>query len=268
MPTRNNPAGLVRGYTLTPPLGLSACPPGGCPPNWISSDETQLLGFDREVVDLIFNKMLRLPYMFTSFGSFPEMRLGLLQGFCDVAISASNIDVNKALCAGPVNVSATAETYDYGYGDYAAGMPPFVSTANSTAVGKQVHCLNYGAPYLTTGFALMSLPQTKPFDISSAVFSTDILNAFSVITIIIMASGYVAHALERRSLHLGTLSRGTYWSIMTFFMASGATCFAQIPNLVSNESCTLTPHVENNPMKKAGRLLMIVVMLANLMVRL
>ena len=56
LPTRNNPSGLARGnYTSPVPAGLpgGVCPPGGCPPNWISSDDPKLKGFDREMIDLI-----------------------------------------------------------------------------------------------------------------------------------------------------------------------------------------------------------------------
>jgi hypothetical protein len=64
LPTRNNPAGLARGYYTKPvPADLpgGACPIGGCPPNWISSDDTKLLGFDRDFIDLVFAKMRACP---------------------------------------------------------------------------------------------------------------------------------------------------------------------------------------------------------------
>ncbi len=73
LPTRGNPAGVAKGYTSTPPLGVAACPLGGCPPNWLSSDDRLLAGFDRDFVELVFQKMLRLPVTFRSFGAFAEM---------------------------------------------------------------------------------------------------------------------------------------------------------------------------------------------------
>ena len=72
-PTRGNPAGLAKGARITPPLGVAACPMGGCPANWISSDDRHLAGFDRDFVELVFEKMLRLPVTFRSFGHFAEM---------------------------------------------------------------------------------------------------------------------------------------------------------------------------------------------------
>ena len=57
LPTRNNPAGLARGYYTKPPADFPGpCPAGGCPPNWISSDDDNLVGFDRDFIDLVFAK--------------------------------------------------------------------------------------------------------------------------------------------------------------------------------------------------------------------
>jgi hypothetical protein len=220
LPTRNNAAGLARGYYTKPvPAGLpgGACPMGGCPPNWISSDDPKLTGFDRDFIDLVFTKMLNLPYTFRSFGSFAEMRMGVVQGFCDVAITASEIDPVTALCDGPPRVDR-ALSYDYGYGDYFASEQPFGTSDYS--VQNSVACLEYGLPYITSGFALLSLISTKPFDISSSVFNNDMLNCFSVMVLISMTCGYLACMLERKNMHLGSLSRGAYWSIMNFLQNS------------------------------------------------
>ena len=166
------------------------------------------------------------------------MRLGLIQGFCDVAITASEIQPDYALCDGPPKVER-ALTYDYGYGDYALSEPPFGTSDISAA--NAIACLEYGMPYITSGFALMSLITTKPFDISSSVFNNDMLNAFSVIVLISMTCGYLASILERKNMHLGTVSRGAYWSIMNYLQNS-----------------------ENEPVRKKGRTLMIIMMFANM----
>jgi ABC-type amino acid transport substrate-binding protein len=238
LPIRNNEAGLERGYYTKPvPAGFpgGACPSGGCPPNWISSDDPKLVGFDRDFIELVFTKMLNLPYMFSSFGGFTDMFLGLLQGYCDVVITASEIDPVDALCDGPPQITDNVTiTYDYGNGDYHG------STEDS--VLNTISCLEYGTPYLYSGFALMSLISTKPFDISNSVFNNDMLNAFSVIVLISMTCGYLASMLERKNMHLGTVSRGAYWSIMNFLANS-----------------------ENEPVRKKGRTLMIIMMCANML---
>jgi hypothetical protein len=120
-----------------------------------------------------------------------------------------------------------------GYGDYANSQQPFGTSEYSAK--SAVACLQYGLPYITSGFALMSLISTKPFDISSSVFNNDMLNCFSVMVLISMACGYLACLLERKNMHLGTVSRGAYWSIMNFLQSS-----------------------ENEPVSKKGRTLMII----------
>ena len=230
LPTHNNAAGLARGYYTEPvPAGLpgGACPSGGCPPNWISSDDPMLAGFDRDFIDLVFAKMLNLPFMFVTFGGWMDMHAGILNGFCDVSITASEIDPVSALCDGPPHVTHNVTLiYDYGHGDDASS----------------ISCLEYGTPYVYSGFSLMSLISTKPFDVSSSIFNNDMLNAFSVIVLISTTCGYLASMLERKNMHLGTVSRGAYWSIMNFLATS-----------------------ENEPVRKKGRTLMVIMMCANLL---
>ena len=51
---------------------------------------------------------------------------------------------------------------------------------------ETVCCLEYGAPYLSSGFALVSRVTTAPFDVTSALFNADVCNAATVI-IVMMA---------------------------------------------------------------------------------
>jgi hypothetical protein len=116
LPTRNNSAGRARGWRATPPAGVAACPPGGCPPNWLSADDPKLQGFDRDFVQLIFEKMLGLPVTFRSYGSFPEVWWAVLRGDVDVVVTASNVDPSYALC----DVGGAATQYSHTY-DCACG---------------------------------------------------------------------------------------------------------------------------------------------------
>jgi len=49
-----------------------------------------------------------------------------------------------------------------GYGDYAAAQRPFGSSDYSAPAA--ISCLKYGLPYINSGFGLLSLMSTKPFD--------------------------------------------------------------------------------------------------------
>jgi hypothetical protein len=95
---------------------------------------------------------------------------------------------------------------------------PF-GTTSEHAISNELSCLAYGIPYLSSGFSLLSLVSTKPFDISSAVFNNDMLNATSVMVIISMACGYAVYLLERKNAHLGTAPRGIYWCAVEALLA-------------------------------------------------
>lgn len=206
--------------------------------NWFSQSDAQLTGFDRDFIDLVFARMLNLPYQFHAFASITEMNFGLLSGKCDVAVTASQIDPAYAICPDGSANTSTAMLYDYGYGDYAAGLAPFGRDGISSNFLK---CLQYGAPYITSGFALASILVPTPFDVTSAVFNADVGNAATVILLIGMVSGYIVAALERTNTNLGTAPRGAYWALFTYLLVS-----------------------EEDPRSKPGRVIMVVYMLANI----
>ena len=211
---------------------------GDATPNRIAGDNPRLIGFDREVIQLVFTTMLSLPVTFVTTASFANLYAALLDGVCDVAITASQMDPTISACAGPVNLtSATAALFDYVAGDYAAGVPPF----GSGGVQSQIDCLQFGAPYVIGGFALLSLVSAAPFDPISALFSPEVCNAATAILIIVCSAGFLVSLLERGNMHLGTPSRGVYWSALTFLMIN-----------------------EEEPRNKAGRIVMIMYLLANI----
>ena len=90
---------------------------GNAAPNLIAPDSKYLQGFDRDVIELVFVKMLSLPVIFVAISSFANLYIALLDGKSDVAITASQMDPKISQCAGPVNLtSAAAALYDYNYG--------------------------------------------------------------------------------------------------------------------------------------------------------
>ena len=94
--------------------GLALEAAGNPTPNLISADNKYLHGFDRDVIELVFVKMLSLPVTFVAVSSFANLYIALLDGKCDVAITASQMDPTISQCAGPVNLTkATAALFDY-----------------------------------------------------------------------------------------------------------------------------------------------------------
>ena len=224
LPSVGNKAGVARGNSTTfsadgpPPLHVASCPAGGCPPNWLSYGDPLLTGYDIDVAELVFVRMLGLNITYRVVHAYDQMLLALMQGYCDVALSTTN-DPKLQACdevANPANFTAV-KTFDYGYHDYFSGS--VTEATEDPAI--QVRCIAYGSPVSgDAGFALLSRITTKPFDIGSAVFNHDILNLFSILLIMSMSAGFLVHLLERKNMHLGTVSRGAYWSIMTLLTFS------------------------------------------------
>ena len=217
--------------------------------------DSQLQGFDIDFINLIFIRMLGetagWSLEFHTFGSFTEMWLGVLADVCHIAITASQMDPTKAIC--PYTTINDAKLTDYGYiqdytyGDYANGGIPgkgpqatLNNTVNGTA-SNLLGCLNYGAPYVTSGFALMSLVAPSPFNVLSSLFNSDVCNVATVIVIIACSAGFLVSLLERKNPHVGTLARGAYWALFTFI--NGA---------------------DEHPRQKSGRTVMVMLALSNM----
>ena len=211
--------------------------------------DSQLRGFDIDFMNLIFIRMLGVTagwsLEFHTFGSFTEMWLGVLTDVCHIAITASQMDPTKAIC--PYTTINDTKLMDYGYvqdytyGDYAAGGIPGKGLQANGSAANLLGCLNYGAPYVTSGFALLSLVAPSPFNVLSSLFNSDVCNVATVIVIIACSAGFLVSLLERKNPHVGTLSRGAYWALFTFI--SGA---------------------DEQPRQKSGRTVMVMLALSNM----
>jgi len=228
---------LLKSALPTPRENVSSLP----------STNMELVGFDIDMIHLIFERMLGeaagWTIQFETFNSFTAMWLGLLADVCHVAITASQMDPSSAFCPEDLNATKLLDytnLQDYEYGDYGSdyGLP--ATGAHSAAV-DYLSCLQYGAPYISSGFALLSVVNASPFDIMSSLFNADVCNAVTVIVIIACSCGFLVSFLERNNKHVGTLSRGAYWGLMTFLNSS-----------------------EEGPRMKSGRIVMIVYMMSNL----
>jgi hypothetical protein len=206
-----------------------------------------LRGFDVDFIHLVFVRMLNVGWRieFIPFNTYTELYLGVMAQLCHVAISGAELDPVKALCPQPVNPAAIADygyVQDYEYGDYLlpGGLPGRGPVANGSALNL-VSCLSFGAPYVSSGFALMSFVEPTQLDVVGSLFSSDVLNCATVMIIITVVAGFVVFALERRNPHLGTLSRSAYWSF--FFLLANS---------------------DEDPRNKAGRTVMALYALCNL----
>lgn len=184
--------------------------------------DPSLRGFDIDFIHLVFARMLDVGWRieFHTFNTFTELYLGVMAQVCHVAITGCELDPIKSLCPQPVNASAIADyagVQDYEYGDYGqpGGLPARGPLANGSAINL-LSCLSFGAPYFSSGFALMSFVTSTPLDVVGSLFSSDVLNCATVMIIITCAAGFLVFALERGNPHMGTPSRAAYWAL--FFL--------------------------------------------------
>ena len=123
---------------------------------------------------------------------------------------------------------------DYATSDYSNGAGPFAYGA--------VECLQFSAPYIYGGLALLSVLSPPPFNVITAVFNADVCNAFSVLALCVLSAGFLIGLVERRNEVLGSPARGLLWSFRTFLAVS-----------------------EEFPRNKPGKAFMIFAMLANIL---
>ncbi len=153
------------------------------------------------------------------------------------------MDPTRSFCPDQINSTAILDytnVRDYEYGDYSSEGLPATGEKGDWAY-DYLSCLQYGAPYISSGFALMSVTNSAPFDVMSSLFNADVCNAVTVIVVIACSAGFLVSLLEKQNPHMGTFSRGAYWGLMTFLNSA-----------------------EEHPRRKPARLVMIVYMLANL----
>ena len=171
----------------------------------IAGDELLQSGFDVEYSRLIFNRMLGLNVSYIASGTFVEMYLSLRSGDCDVAMTAIEMDPERTMC---IN-SCPAPPFPPPQGDYA-------ETGFDEQSLASICCLEYSSAYMSSGFALVSKLSVAPFDVMSALFNADVCNAATVIVVMMNAVGWVFSFIERRNPHLGSVSRGAYYGLMSF----------------------------------------------------
>ena len=178
---------------------------------YLLANDTRLAGVDYEYTKLVFQEMLQANIVYWPVPNFPELYLAIRNETCQVGVTAAEMDPSRTLCT-----SACPGPPFFLNGDYAAG-------GYDDATLAEECCLEYGAPYLSQGFALLSLLKLAPFDVASALFNADVGNAVLVILLMTASAGFIMHVIERDNPHLGSFSRSSYWSLMTFFLLADQT---------------------------------------------
>ncbi len=151
--------------------------------------------------------MLRMAPRYVLYPSYLEMFLALREGMCDVAITAIELDHTRVAC----DASCPAVPpggFNWTGLDYEDGWSPELWAASC--------CIEYGVPYLYSGFALASRVRYRSISILEQLASPTLLNVALVIITMILAMGWCMYGLEQHTnADLASPARGVWWSITT-----------------------------------------------------
>ena len=173
----------------------------------LPSSAPRLAGYDIDYTRLVLNRMLGLNTTYITQGTYGELYLALREGFCDVAVSAVEFDPGRAQCTAACPAIAPNTNVPL-LGDYVA------DGSWSDATLAKICCLDYGAPYLSQGFALASRTLVAPPGVLEALLSPEVCNIATVAATITIIIGWVICFCEWRvNPELATVDRGTLWSI-------------------------------------------------------
>ncbi len=162
-------------------------------------------GFDVEFSQLILKRMLGFDLEYVKFNSYVEFYLGLREGKCDVAITAAELEVERGVC--DANCPAVpANGFDFSGADYEDDW--------TEALRDSICCLEFGAPYLSQGFSLVSQISSKKLNPIDLIFSPELANVGLTIFIMIFTAGWLICFFEYR-YGMENVGHGVYWSITT-----------------------------------------------------
>ena len=173
----------------------------------LPSNAPRLAGYDVDYTRLVLNRMLGLNTTYITQGTYGELYLALREGFCDIAVSAVEFDPVRAQCTAACPSIAPNANVPL-LGDYVAD-----GTWSDATLAK-ICCLDYGAPYLSQGFALASRTLVAPPGVLQTLLSPEVCNIATVAATITVIVGWVICFCEWRvNPELATVDRGTLWSI-------------------------------------------------------
>jgi ABC-type amino acid transport substrate-binding protein len=156
--------------------------------------------------------------------SYLELYLAVRDGSCDVGITAAELDWRRCTC--DASCAAVPESgFDLGDADYTLGWTP--------ALGSQDCCLEYGAPYYTSGFGLLSKRKARTMNVEAALTSPHFVNTALTILVMLLIAVWAVHGAEyaaggdwglgvSNANHGGVVNRAypglmhtVYWAITT-----------------------------------------------------
>ena len=165
-------------------------------------------GFDVSMAELILGRMLGYNVEYVRLDNMVSFYLALRQGDCDVAITAAELEVTRALCDSSCP-PVPAAGFDLSGADYDNDIMP-------EALVDSICCVEFGASYLLSGFALVSKDVQKKLSAMTLIFSPIVVNMGLILFITLFCAGWVFTLFEwQANPRISNPGWGVYWAITT-----------------------------------------------------
>ena len=165
-------------------------------------------GFDVSMAELILKRMMGYEVEYVRLDDMVSFYLALRQSECDLAITGAELEVTRALC----DTSCPAVPpggFDMSAADYANNIMP-------DALVDSICCLEFGASYLLSGFALVSRDVQRKVNAMELIFSPIVVNMGLTLFITLFCAGWLFTLFEWQvNPRAANPGLGTYWAITT-----------------------------------------------------
>jgi voltage-gated potassium channel Kch len=171
------------------------------------SNASMLDGYDVAFVQLVLTTFKGWMVTYLPYPDQLSMYVGMLNGDCDLAVGANKLDADRVACANPAAAGSPA------------GLPVYSGALSASAAyvsrWSSVVCLDYGLPYYTSGYAILSLPTAAAVSVGDSVLSVDLLNVATALFVAIFGFGFVMYFVEKQNPLFRDMETSVYYSFVT-----------------------------------------------------
>ena len=193
-------AQLASAPTFADPYGISGV-------TFAPSNASLLDGYDVAFVQLVLTTFKGWVVTYLPYPDQLSMYVGMLNGDCDLAVGANKLDADRVACANPAAAGSPA------------GLPVYSGALSASAAyvsrWSSVVCLDYGLPYYTSGYAILSLPTASAVSVGDSVLSVDLLNVATALFVAIFGFGFVMYFVEKNNPLFRDMETSVYYSFVT-----------------------------------------------------
>ena len=145
-------------------------------------------GFDISMAELVLKRMMGYEVEYVRLDDMVSFYLALRQSDCDVAITGAELEVSRAMCDSSCP-AVPPGGFDMSAADYANNIMP-------DALVDSICCLEFGASYLLSGFALVSRDVKRKVNAMDLIFSPVVVNMGLTLFITLFCAGWLFTLFE------------------------------------------------------------------------